>query len=206
MISPETESEQAPTLPPPNGLVRHYLDSLGYPDDLYQRSVLDVGCGEGRNTIAFAEHGFGLVLGIDSDTEAIARATQFKIAKGLGSDACRFIEMNAANIAHLQDNYSAVVNSEMLHMLPRDEQTRLLRNMRERTRTGGVNLVSGYMLSKAVETPAYKDRLLFPGQLARTYEAAGWRVTFKRDIERRPQIINGKERISSKSFLIARRP
>lgn len=65
--------------------------------DLPGRSVLDVGCGSGRYTIAFAERGAARVLGVDLAEEMLRLAVRLARQRGV-ADVCGFVRGDFATL------------------------------------------------------------------------------------------------------------
>jgi 2-polyprenyl-3-methyl-5-hydroxy-6-metoxy-1,4-benzoquinol methylase len=73
------------------GVVRKRLDlTLQVLDPLVGKSVLDVGCGSGRFSVAYAVHGAQRVVGIDFAPRMIELANQLAQHRGV-ADRCEFI-------------------------------------------------------------------------------------------------------------------
>jgi SAM-dependent methyltransferase len=76
-------------------------------------SVLDVGCGTGRNSLLLAELGHP-VLGIDIAAAAIARATAASVELGVPA---RFLAMDAFHLAELERTFDTVIDIGLFHTL-----------------------------------------------------------------------------------------
>lgn len=73
------------------GLYERVRLTLAELEDLTGRTVLDVGCGSGRNSVLFAEAGARRVVGIDFSERMIELAVAFSRNRGAAS-RCEFIK------------------------------------------------------------------------------------------------------------------
>lgn len=197
-VNPET-----PLQTPANELVTTYGNSLN-PQVTASRTVLDIGCGEGSNSLYMAQIGYEAVLGIDIDPQALDIATQ-KAAE-LGATACTFAEMSLQQVEKIGTEFNVVMANEIFHTMQKAEAYDGMQSMQQVTARGGVNIISGYMITPEVTDETNIRRMFRPGELFRIYERAGWRVTLQQDKRQPVQRVDGKEQVFSKSCLIAHRP
>src|SRR5262245_23320310 len=110
-------------------------------------SVLDVGCGTGTLAVAAKRKvgSKGLVWGIDASPEMIARADSKTKRAGI---AVTF-EIGAAQALPYPDGqFDAVLNTVMLHHLPRNGREQCAREMRRVVKSGGRVLAVDFSSSK----------------------------------------------------------
>lgn len=81
--------------------------TLGTFQDLHDFSVLDVGCGPGRNAILFAKAGARRVVGIDFAENMISLAQRYKCSHGVETK-CDFIKADALTY-QFQEKFDCVV-------------------------------------------------------------------------------------------------
>lgn len=101
-------------------------------------SVLDAGCGQGRNLIYLLREGYD-VYGVDTNPEAIARVRQLAetLAPGLGTDHFRAEPLES--ISFPAASVDAVLSSAVLHFACDDDQFwGMLRGSWSVLRQGGV--------------------------------------------------------------------
>jgi ubiquinone/menaquinone biosynthesis C-methylase UbiE len=98
-------------------------------------SVLDVGCGTGTLAVLIKRLHAGVnVIGVDPDARALARAERkAKRAKA----AVRFDRGFGDALGYPNSRFDRVFSSMMFHHLSRDEQPRLLREIRRVLKPGG---------------------------------------------------------------------
>jgi len=99
-------------------------------------SVLDVGCGTGSLAIATKRHvgAAGHVTGIDPSPEMIARAT--RKARKAGLDVV-FQEAVAEALPFPDAHFDVVMNTVMLHHLPRSVRSQAIREMQRVLKPAG---------------------------------------------------------------------
>ena len=85
----------------------------------FHPKLLDLGCGEGRDVVYFAQHGFE-VTGLDLSLVGLEKAQRYAEEVGVQ------IETIHADIAdyELEDIYDAVFSTGTLHYLPPDRRER----------------------------------------------------------------------------------
>lgn len=115
----------------PTPLVERVLDftKLG--------SVIDLGAGDGRNSLFLASKGFQ-VTAVDISPIGIRKIEERAKEKGLT------LETRVADISKLQlsNSYDLVVSTFVLHHLLKDQALDALKKAREATRPGGFNLIT----------------------------------------------------------------
>lgn len=94
-------------------------EKLNYFYSLLQKSglvktVLDLGCGDGRSLIELAKLGFQ-VTGIDLYGKNIAETRAEKVGVSI-----RFIEANIATYPFEEEEYDAIIASEVFHLISRE--------------------------------------------------------------------------------------
>jgi 2-polyprenyl-3-methyl-5-hydroxy-6-metoxy-1,4-benzoquinol methylase len=194
---------------PPSPVVKTYVDGLAPYAELWDRNVLDVGCGRGRNSIHMYMRGYHEVTGIDTDEDALEDARQRasqqcpKLQPGV-RNSYHFENIDLQDIASLNNKYSVVMANEVLHSFAKPDQYDILRDLQARTKPRGIHLISGYLLSKEVESPASRARMFNPGELQRFYASTGWTILRTFNINRPVKKHNGQEFVFSLTNLIAR--
>ncbi len=124
------------------------------------KKILDVACGTGTQSIAFAKKGFS-VVGIDLSEDMLKYAykkvkTEFDI---------KFIQGDATKIDYADNTFDASSISLGLHDMPEDVAIKILNEMIRITKKGGQIIIAdyntpqnwlGYQLCKLWETKYYK--------------------------------------------------
>ena len=91
-------------------------NELGLLGDLRDKTVLDVGCGGGQNTIALRRAGAASVVGVDKSTEQLAYATRLAAEEKVD---VRFLEADVRDLAPLEDaSFDAAFSAYCLQFVP----------------------------------------------------------------------------------------
>jgi tellurite methyltransferase len=98
------------------------------------QELLDIGCGEGRDSVFFARNGYH-VTGFDSSAEGLKRSLAWADELNLS------IEFFQADINdyRLQDFYDVVFSSGALHYIPPPLREEILSHYKSFTTTGGIH-------------------------------------------------------------------
>lgn len=110
--------------------------------------VLDLGCGDGRNSIPLTEAGFD-VTAVDISEAGIAKINTLTRGRGLCIQAL-VADMSSYRI---QGGYDLIIAHGCLHLLERYKWMNLIREMQEHTLPGGYNAVTVFTDS----VPASQD-------------------------------------------------
>ncbi|MEG0372108.1 MAG: methyltransferase domain-containing protein, partial [Clostridium sp.] len=123
--------------------------------------VLDLGCGEGRNSIFLANNGC-VVTAIDHSAAAIEKVKLAAEKLGL------VIEAYVGDLATLKidKEYDLVMAHGVLYYLEKDEWKRLLENIKDKTLDGGFNIFTLFIFDE--EYPALDE-----------IAAAGYKFSFE---------------------------
>jgi tellurite methyltransferase len=99
-------------------------------------SVLDLGCGEGRNALYLAEKGFQ-VQAVDISVVGLEKLNQLAQRRGLS------VATQAEDMRHyaFAQSYELVLAHGSLHLIEREHWTRLIHEIKAHTRTGGYNVL-----------------------------------------------------------------
>ena len=105
-------------------------------ESLSPGKVLDLGCGQGRNALFLAQHGFE-VTAVDQNElaleilQSIVEQEDLEMTVGL-------YDINSAN---LKQSYDLIVSTVVLMFLQADRIPAIIRNMQDQTNPGGYNLI-----------------------------------------------------------------
>lgn len=101
--------------------------------------ILDMACGTGSQSIAFAKRGFS-VVGIDLSPDMLARAKK-KVKEGFD---VTFVCQDAAKIPYKDSEFDASSISFGLHDMPEDVGIAVLAEMKRATKRGGKVVIVDY--------------------------------------------------------------
>jgi tellurite methyltransferase len=135
--------------------------------------VLDLGCGEGRDSVFFAECGFD-VTGVDIARSGLAKAERLASARGvrvhwvcgdIGGQTTRRLD---------EGSFDLVYSCGSVHYVPRTVRGRLFRRLEALTRAEGLH--AHVVFTDGVIYQEKRERIDYftPGELAAFY--AGWLV------------------------------
>ena len=99
-------------------------------------SVLDLGCGEGRNALYLAGKGLR-VTAVDASAAGVNKLNYFARQRGLSVKA----EVRDMRDYAFGQSYDLVVAHGSLHLIEREHWTRLIHSIKDHTNAGGYNVV-----------------------------------------------------------------
>ena len=122
--------------------------------------VLDLGCGQGRNSLFLAKRGFEVTA---VDTNELSLQLLMKMAAEEGLDFP--IGSYDINQAALSQDYDWILSTVVFMFLNREQIPAIIHNMQEHTRVGGYNLIVCAMDTAAYPCPmpfsfTFKEREL----------------------------------------------
>ncbi len=125
-------------------------------------TLLDLGCGQGRDALVAAAHGYR-VLGVDASRTGVSQMRDTASAQGLPVEGI----VSDVLVFRPRRKYSVVVLDRVLHMLgSSQERTAVLQKASEATRQGGYVLVA----DTPGQQPLIKD----------FFRKAGWTISVPR--------------------------
>jgi len=131
--------------------------------------VLDLGCGEGRDSVFFAAAGFA-VTGVEVSVAGLRKAERLAQERGV---QVRWIHGDMAHVA-LDGPFGLVYSCGAIHYVPRPLRMRLLARLKRLTPPGGYH---GFVVFTDRAVYAEKGEVVdyfAPGELERAY--GDWRV------------------------------
>jgi tellurite methyltransferase len=140
--------------------------------------VLDLGCGDGRNSVFLLRQGFE-VTAVDVSPAAIA-----KLAARAEADAPRLrTVVQDVRQYTLPGRFDLVVAHGLLHLLPREDWAALIGRMRAATSSLGYNVVAVFTdrLPPPPDLEAFTPGLFREGELRTAYE--DWSIELYRSYE-----------------------
>jgi tellurite methyltransferase len=140
-------------------------------DDFLPDSVLDLGCGDGRNALHLAQRGFA-VTAVDIVRAAIDELRREADSRDLA------IETHVADVATfpVSRSYANVVCTLTLHFLPRAQAAKLLARVKLHTAPSGLNVISVYTRDGPLYLPESEAFWLAPGELRDLYD--DWEMVY----------------------------
>ena len=129
-------------------------------------SALEIGAGEGRHARFLANEGFE-VTAFDRSEAGIESLKEKASASGLNIKA----EVKDATKLELEGNFDVMVNTYMLHHLPREKALELIRKMQDHTNVDGLNAITAFMYEGDIEPKDPEHRFLpQAGELKEIYK------------------------------------
>jgi SAM-dependent methyltransferase len=184
-------------LPPSNlaiGLNRYFQAN-----DLSEQDVLDSGCSLGRNSQYLGALGHS-VVGVSLSFEEVALAAKHDYS----ARSTYLVADIRTNI--FRKMFDAVVISEVLHMMPKNDSKQTLRLTRSLTKPGGVNAVSGYLITPDVADEKNRDQCFQSNELRASYLNMGWDIIDYSESVKPVSYFRDSEMISSIASVIAQKP
>lgn len=134
-------------------------------EHVHQGRVLDLGAGEGRNSIYLAQKGFD-VTAVDISQNGLEKIN--KIAK----ENRIVVKTLLADLSEYQidDIYDIIISSATLHFLNKEHVDRIINQMQKNTKIGGINGISVFNCDN--ESP--KPYLFKKGELVERYK--NWKI------------------------------
>ncbi|NUU66436.1 tellurite resistance methyltransferase TehB [Enterobacteriaceae bacterium BIT-l23] len=152
------------------GLTRTHSEVLEAMQWLTPGRTLDVGCGNGRNSLYLAARGFD-VTAWDKNPASIANVQRIAQEEGLDNLNASIVDLNGLTF---DGEYDFILSTVVMMFLAPETIPGLIGSMQAATRPGGYNLIVA-----AMDTDDYPCTVGFPfafrqGELSRYYE--GWEL------------------------------
>jgi tellurite methyltransferase len=123
----------------PSAMCDKVIEIMRPTPDFHPR-LLDLGCGEGRNTVYFAKHDFE-VFGLDLSLPGLGKMKRYAQEIGVHVEA---IHANIANY-ELEDTYDVIFSTGTLQYLPLEIREQRFRHYKEKTSSNGINALSVFV-------------------------------------------------------------
>jgi tellurite methyltransferase len=142
----------------PSVMCDRVIEIIG-PSVDFRPKLLDLGCGEGRNAVYFAQRGFE-VVGLDLSLPGLEKTRRYAEEIGV------HVETIHADIVsyELEDTYDVIFSTGTLHYLPPEVRSQRFQNYKARTSPNGINALSVFVEKPFIprapdaETTAYLYR------------------------------------------------
>ena len=109
----------------PSSFCQFVLDKFITIDSNHIKSLVDIGCGNGRDTFYFAKHGEGRLSVVGVDACAVAIESNTRLMDQHKYDLCSFSQMNINNLEAFSSrfkNYDFIYARFFLHSITRADQ------------------------------------------------------------------------------------
>ncbi|MFQ6127208.1 MAG: methyltransferase domain-containing protein [Candidatus Heimdallarchaeota archaeon] len=110
------------------------------PNPNFRPRLLDLGCGEGRNAVYFAQHGFD-VVGLDVSLPGLKKTERY--AKEAGVQV-KTIQADITSYT-LVDTYDVIFSTGVLQYLPPEVREQRFQNYKDSTSPNGINALSAFV-------------------------------------------------------------
>ena len=184
------------------GLTRTHSEVLAAAGLIPPGKALDLGCGNGRNSLYLAANGYS-VTAWDKNPMSIANIERIKAAEGLENLEIATVDLNALSF---DGEYDFILSTVVMMFLEPQTIPGLIANMQRTTVPGGYNLIVA-----AMDTDDFPCTVGFPfafkaGELAEYY--SGWEVVkYNEDVGELHRTDANGNRIKLRfATLLARKP
>lgn len=137
-------------------------------------TLLDIGCGEGRNAVFFASRGFA-VTAFDTSSVGVEKA------KRLADKAEVHLEVFVADINdfRLSETFDVIFSTGVLQYIPMEMRPEILGNYRQFTSLNGINALSVFVKKPFIASAPDAESVSYSwisGELLNHYQ--DWRIEF----------------------------
>ena len=152
------------------GLTRTHSEVVYAATQVPPGKALDLGCGNGRNSLYLAANGFD-VTAWDKNPMSISNLNKIIAAEGLKNITADEVDLNTL---HFDGEYDFILSTVVMMFLERNTIPGLIANMQRCTKVGGYNLIVA-----AMDTEDFPCTVGFPfafteAELSHYY--AGWEL------------------------------
>ena len=157
----------------PSAICDKVIEIIG-PSKDFRPKLIDLGCGEGRNAVYFAKHGFE-VVGLDVSEVGLKKAKKYAEKEGVHIRTVR------ADVKQFQlsDAYDVIFSTGTLHYLPTKIRFKHFQNYKDSTSCRGINAFSVFVkkpfIQKAPDTVG-KEYSFRSGELMGYY--SDWEILY----------------------------
>ncbi|WP_409310524.1 SAM-dependent methyltransferase TehB [Pectobacterium sp. B1J-3] len=152
------------------GLTRTHSEVIEAMQHINPGKTLDLGCGGGRNSLYLNLRGFD-VTACDKNEQSIASLNDI-----ISSEALTRIRAGVYNInlAEIKEQYDFILSTVVLMFLERERIPHIIKNMQERTNSGGYNLIIAAMSTEDYPCPMPFSFTFKENELKNYYD--GWEI------------------------------
>jgi tellurite methyltransferase len=119
--------------------------------------LLDLGCGEGRDAVYFAQHGFD-VVGLDLSLPGLEKARRYAAEVGV-----HLKTIQASIVSYqLDDAYDVVFSTGTLQYLPPTVRAERFQNYKEHTTPQGINVLSVFVEKPFIPSAPDAEATAYP--------------------------------------------
>jgi tellurite methyltransferase len=123
----------------PSSMAPRVLELVKPSVDFHPR-LLDIGCGEGRDVVYFAQHGFE-ATGLDLSLPGLEKAQRY--AQEVGA-SIKTIHADVLDYA-LEATYDVIFSTGTLHYLPQETRAQRFEDYKAHTSPTGIHVVSAFV-------------------------------------------------------------
>lgn len=127
------------------------------PNPNFRPRLLDLGCGEGRNAVYFAQHGFD-VVGLDASLPGLKKTERY--AKEAGVQV-KTIQANITSYT-LVDTYDVIFSTGVLQYLPQEVREQRFQNYKDSTSPNGINALSVFVKKPFIPRAPDAEETAYP--------------------------------------------
>lgn len=182
----------------PNGLARESVERVP-PEE--RGALIDIGAGEGRDAVFFAERGFD-VHAVDVSSNGLEKATRLADEREVGIDTIE-ADVNDIRFPHSMDLVYSIGTVQYLR--PKNRKRQFGRFRRDTAR-GGVHVIFAFVDRPEIPTPPdWTENEFFydPGELESYY--TDWEVLDTREVVFEDES-GGEKHEHAAEVLVARKP
>jgi tellurite methyltransferase len=123
----------------------------------FRPKLLDLGCGEGRNAVYFAKHGFE-VVGLDASLPGLEKTRRYAEEMGV---RVKVIHADVVNYS-LEETYDVIFSTGTLQYLPPEGRRRRFQDYKDCTSPDGINALSVFVRKPFIARAPDAEETAFP--------------------------------------------